>query len=153
MPCWIYILSIHLFNKESVLFRTSEENTLKFWGKEKNNVYSPQFIMIFFIVMLLLLFYIGGSWQSKDLMQGLFKTQLYIILLPVLLVLRVSKNNIPAALKLNRTRPENFLLVILMAVPALFVAAGISSLINLIFPVSETYLRSMNELVSIDQFR
>ncbi len=144
-------LSIYLFNKESVLFRTAEEKTLKFWGKEKSNVFSSQFIIIFFLAMILLLYYLGGSWQSKDMMQGLQKTQLFLILLPVLLVLRVSKNNIPRVLRFNKTNPVNYLFVILIALPALFSAVGIGNLINLIFPVSQTYLDSMQDFVSTQQ--
>jgi sodium transport system permease protein len=144
-------LSIYLFNKESILFRTAEEKNLKFWGKEKGNIFSSQFVIIFFIAMLLLLFYLGGSWQSKDMMSGLLKTQIFLILLPVLLVLRISKNNISKVLRFNKTKPENYLLVLLMAIPALFAAVGIGNLINLVFPVSETYLKSMQDLVSVDQ--
>jgi len=145
-------LSIYLFNKESILFRTAEEDkTLKFWGKEKSNVFATQFIVIFFVVMLLLLFYIGGSWQSKDLMEGLVKTQIFLILLPTILVLRISKNNIPQVLRLNKTRPFNYLMVLLMAIPALLTAIGIGNVINYFFPVSETYIKSMQELVGLEQ--
>jgi len=147
----IYV-SIYLFNKESILFRTAEEDkTLKFWGKEKSNVFTGQFIVIFFVVMLLLLFYIGGSWQSKDLMEGLVKTQIFIILLPTILVLRISKNNLPQVLRLNKTRPSNYLMVLLMALPALLTAIGIGNVINYFFPVSETYIKSMQELVGLEQ--
>ncbi|MFC1887598.1 ABC transporter permease subunit/CPBP intramembrane protease [Candidatus Cloacimonadota bacterium] len=144
-------LSIHLFNKESVLFRTAEEKSLKFWGKEKSNIFSSQFVMIFFFAMLILLFYVGGSWQNKDMMQGLFKTQIFIILLPVLLVLRISKNNISGVLRFNKTDPANYLMVILLTLPALFTAVGIGNIINRIFPVSDTYMRSIQELVSTQE--
>lgn len=144
-------LSIYLFNKESVLFRTAEEKTLKFWGKEKGNVFSSQFVIIFFLAMLLLLFYLGGNWQIKDIMQGLVKTQLYLILLPTILVLRISRSNIPRTLRLNKTDPLNFLLVILIALPALFTAIGVGNLINYIFPISESYLDSMQQLVSTQE--
>jgi len=146
----IYV-SIHLFNKESVLFRTAEERSLKFWGNEKKNVLSTQFIILFYLVILMLLFYIGGSWQSKDMMTGLFKTQIFIILLPVILILRISKNDIPRILRFNKTKPVNYLMVLLMALPALIFAIGLGNLISMIFPVSESYIQAMQDLVKTDE--
>ena len=111
-----------------MLFRTSEENNLKFWGREKSNVFSSQFIVIFFMAMLLLLFYLGGSWQKSDIMQGLVKTQLFLIVLPTFLVLRVSRSNIPRVMRFNKTNPFNYIFVILIALPALLTAIGVGNL-------------------------
>ncbi|MBN1948660.1 MAG: CPBP family intramembrane metalloprotease [Candidatus Cloacimonetes bacterium] len=143
-------IAIDLFNKEGVLFRTAEEKSLKFWGKEKGNIFSPQFIMIFFLVVLMALFYLGGSWQSQDIVQGLFKTQIFIILLPTLLILRISRTDIVSTLRLKRTSPLNILMVLIMAFPALLVAVSISNIINLIYPISESYLEVMKNLMSTE---
>jgi len=143
--------SIKLFNNETVLFRTTEEKSLKFWGKGKKDIFSTQFIIIFFFVILLALYYIGGSWQTKDLMKGLLKTELLIILLPVILILRISKSDIKKSLGLNPVKPLNFLLVILAAIPIIILAAILGQLINFIYPVSESYMEAMKNLVTVQE--
>ena len=144
-------LSIRLFNNETVLFRTTEEKSLKFWGKQKKDIFSTQFVVIFFFVILLVLYYIGGSWQAKDLMNGLIKTELLIILLPVILLLRISRSDIKKSLRLNTVKPVNFLLVILAAIPVIILAAILGQLINLIFPISESYMEAMKNLVTVQE--
>jgi len=146
----VYI-SIKLFHSEKVLFRTAEEKSLKFWGKTKKNILNQQFVMIYFIIMLIVLYYIGGSWQLKDMMSGLIKTQIIIILLPVLLILKVSKNNIKKTLKLNYTNPLNFIIVLLASIPLLLLAGIVGQLINLVFPVSESYLNALQNLITIQE--
>jgi sodium transport system permease protein len=145
-------ISIKLFNSESVLFRTAEEKSLKFWGKGKKDVLSSQFVMLVFFVLILGLYYFGGSWQGKEIMSGLVKTQLIIILLPVLLILKVSKTNIKSTLRLNKTNPVNFLLVLIAAIPALTVVAVLGQMINLVFPISQSYLEGMNNLLNSSNY-
>ncbi|NQV17733.1 MAG: CPBP family intramembrane metalloprotease [Armatimonadetes bacterium] len=142
----IYI-SIRLFNCESVLFRTAEEKSLKFWGKDKKNVFTPQFGFLFFIVMLLALFYIGGKWQTENLINGLIRTELLIILLPTILILRISKSDIKKTLRLNQTNPLNFILIILLAFPILVLVGLLMQMINIIFPIPESYMESFNNLI------
>ena len=144
----VIAISIKLFNSESVLFRTAEEKSLKFWGKGKKDVLSSQFVMLVFFVLLLGLYYIGGSWQGKEIMSGLIKTQVLLIFLPVILILRISKTDIKSTLRLNKTNPINFLLVLIAAIPALTVVAVIGQAINLIFPLSESYIEGMKNLLT-----
>ncbi len=143
-------VSIKLFKNESVLFRTVEEKSLKFWGKEKKNVFSVQFVIIFFIIILMALFYLGGTWQAKDLMNGLFKTEIFIILFPTILVLRISRSDIKKTLRMNYTKPINYLIIVLMSIPVLLLAAVMGKLINYIYPVSESYLEGMKNLISVE---
>ncbi|OPX26280.1 MAG: hypothetical protein B1H06_05870 [Candidatus Cloacimonas sp. 4484_143] len=147
----VVLLSIKLFNSEKVLFRTSDDDSLKFWGKSKTNIFSSQFMMLFYIALLLGLYYIGGGWQSKEIMSGLVKTQLILILLPVLVVLRISKTDIKRTLRLNSTKPVNFMLAFLAIIPALIIVAVISQAINLIFPVSESYIEGMKNFLDAQQ--
>ncbi len=142
-------ISIKLFHTESVLFRTSEEKSLKFWGKDKKNVFSPQFVMIFFVAILLALYYLGGSWQAKDLMNGLMRTEILLILLPTILVLKIAKVNKKKVLRLNYTNPLNFVLVAVSSIPIIIIAVILSQVINMIYPLSESYLEAMNNLISI----
>lgn len=144
----VYI-SIKLFHSENVLFRTSEEKSLKFWGKGKKDVLNLQFIIVYFVIMIIALYYIGGSWQLKDMMNGLIKTQLLIILLPVIMILRISKTDIKSALRLNYTNPLNFLLVLIAALPLLLLSGILGQLINYVFPVSESYIEAMQNLITI----
>ncbi len=142
----IYI-SVRLFNNETVLFRTAEEKSLKFWGKDKKNVFTPQFGFLFFIAMLLALFYIGGKWQTENLINGLIKTELLIILLPIFLILRISKSDIKKTLRLNQTNPLNFILIILLAFPILVLVGLLMQMINIIFPIPESYMELLKNLI------
>ena len=141
--------SIKLFNNESILFRTAEEKSLKFWGKEKRDIFSQQFIFIFFTVILLLFYYIGTGWQMENLESGLIKTQLLLILLPVILILRVSKNDLKQTLRLKKTNFKNYLVAILAAVPIIIIVSIITQLINIIYPIPESYLKAMENLLTM----
>ncbi|MDP8267988.1 MAG: ABC transporter permease subunit/CPBP intramembrane protease [Candidatus Tenebribacter davisii] len=146
----VYI-SIKLFHSENVLFRTAEEKSLKFWGKNKKNILNLQFVLVYFVIMILALYYIGERWQIQDLMRGLVKTEVLLILLPVIVILRFSKTDIKKTLRLNYTNPMNFLLVIIAALPFLLLAGIVGQIINLIFPLSDTYLENLQSLLSTDQ--
>jgi len=146
----VYI-SIRLFHSEKVLFRTVEEKSLKFWGKNKRDVLNLQFVMLYFVLMIIALYYIGGSWQLKNMMSGLIKTQLVLILLPVLLIMRISKTDIKSTFRLNYTNPLNFLLVLFAALPLLLLSGILGQLINFIFPVSEAYLEALQNLVTVKE--
>ncbi|OQX72061.1 MAG: hypothetical protein B6D62_00140 [Candidatus Cloacimonas sp. 4484_275] len=140
-------VSIKLFNNESVLFRTAEDKSLKFWGKNKKNVFSQQFVIMFFVFVLLILFYVGGSWQNINLMKGLVKTEILIILLPTIAVLKISKSDVKRVLRIHYTSPLNFLLVLLMALPVFVLAVLSMQVINLIYPIPESYIEAINKLV------
>ena len=145
-------ISIRLFNNEKVLFRTSDEESLKFWGKSKTKIFSSQFIISFYVIILLILFYVGGKWQAQNIMSGLIKTQLIIILLPVIVILRISKTDIKRTLRLNKTKPMNLLLALLAIIPALVVVGVISQVINLIYPVSDSYIEGMKNFLNAQNY-
>lgn len=145
------IISLNLFRNESILFRTAEDKSLKFWGKGRKNVLSPEVAFLFFLIMIVLLFYVGGSWQAKEMMSGLVRTQLILILLPTIFLLRIARMNIRATLKLNPTNPLNFLMVVLMAVPMITLVVLLGQFINMIYPVSESYMEGMRNLLSTEQ--
>ncbi|MBC8384175.1 MAG: CPBP family intramembrane metalloprotease [Candidatus Cloacimonetes bacterium] len=145
----VVTISVKLFNNESVLFRTAEEKSLKFWGKDKKNVFSVQFGILLFIIILFLIFYVGGRWQTESLINGLIKTELLIILAPAIIVLRLSKTNFKESFRMNYTKPVNFLLVLLMAIPVYLIATFFMQLVNFIYPIPETYLQNLEKLISI----
>ncbi len=142
----VYI-SINLFNNESVLFRTSDDKPLKFWGKNKN-IFSPQFVTFFFILVTLSLYYVGGSWQAKDLMQGLMRTEIILIFFPTILLLKISKTNIKKTMNLKLNNPVNFLIILLSTLPLIIISGVLSQLINMVYPVSESYLEGLKNVIS-----
>ncbi|MCF7858048.1 MAG: ABC transporter permease subunit [Candidatus Cloacimonetes bacterium] len=146
----VYI-SIKLFHSEKILFRTAEDKSLKFWGKNKRNILNTQFVIVYYVIILIALYYLGGSWQMKDIFSGLIKTQIFIIILPVILILRISKTDLRSALKLHNTKPINYLMVFIAALPLLLLSGIIAQLINMIFPVSKAYLETMKDLVTMQQ--
>jgi len=142
--------SVKLFNNESILFRTTEEKSLKFWGKNKENIFNPQFVMLFFIAISLALFYLGGKWQVANLSEGLIRTQLFIILLPTIFMLRISKSDIKKVLRFNSINPLNFGIVLLLSIPVMIIVGTVSQLINFLFPFPESYLEMMKNLVQMN---
>ena len=141
--------SVKLFNNEEILFRSAEEKSLKFWGKGKHEIFSEQFITIFFIAILLLIYYVGSSWQMENLQKGLIKTQLLLLLLPVLLVLKISKTNFKETLSLQQTKFQNYLVVALAAIPIIIIVSIITQLINIIYPIQLSYIEAMEKIVSM----
>jgi sodium transport system permease protein len=144
--------SVSLFNNESILFRTSEEKSLKFWGKEKKNIFNEQFTTIYFLAMLVIFYYIGSSWQVENMEMGLIKTQLIIIALPVFLILRISKADIKKTLRLQNTDIRNYFVPIIASIPVVIVAAIISQVINLIYPFPESYLENLQKVINMSNF-
>ena len=65
------------------------------------------------------------------------------------MILRISKTDIKSALRLNYTNPLNFVLVLIAALPLLLLAGIMGQLINYVFPVSESYLEAMQNLITV----
>ncbi len=143
-------VAIKLFSKESVLFRTQEDSSLITFKKGKWDVLSPGFAVIFFVTILMLFFYLGISWQSSDIESGLIKTLLILVMLPTLLVIRLGKLSFKKVLSLNKTKPGNYLAVIVAALPIFIFATLMIQVINLVYPIPEAYLQMMEELTLLD---
>lgn len=143
--------SIRLFNTEGVLFRTEDDSgSLKGVKKDKRNFFSPYFGLIYFSIALVALFYLGSYMQTKALYKGLIYTQIFIILLPVVLLLRLLKQDLNRTLRLKAPKPLHLLLVIFMAIPAAILAAIIGQLINKIFPFPSHYLENLSQLFKLE---
>ncbi|MCF7912394.1 MAG: ABC transporter permease subunit [Candidatus Cloacimonetes bacterium] len=145
------MISISLFKKESVLFRTTEEKSLKFWGKGKADIFSSQFVIGVFILVLLLFYYLGTPWQAKNLSLGLIKTELLLVLLPVLLIYHLSHTDIKKAARMQSTKPVNFLLAIAAAPFGFFLAAFSMQIVNFLYPLPESYLEGMQKLMQLHE--
>jgi len=147
------IATVKLFNNEAVLFRSENDTTLKQLRKNKKLFFTPFYGLIYFALALLALYYIGSRWQMKDLASGLMKTQILIILLPVLLILRLGKFNIKQTLRLNSVPFGNYLVVPLFALSGSLIAALIGQLINIVYPFPAEYLEHMMELMKMPDLK
>ncbi len=147
--------TIKLFSTEGILFRSEDDGSslkgLKRGDKKRAQVFfSPYNGMIYFVLALLMLYYLGTYMQGRDLGSGLLMTQLIVILLPVLLVLRVFKLPSKETLRLKAPKLKEVLLVPFIAISAAILVALASQLINAIYPFPEEYLKNLGKLFELD---
>ncbi len=141
--------SIRIFNSESVLFRGDDETSLKNVKKDKRNLFNPYYGMVYMVLALIALYYIGSAMQMKDLSRGLVNTQILIILFPVLLVLRIFKLKAKDILRIKAPKPLEVLLIPFIAIPAAMIVSTIAGLINNIYPYPPGYLEKMSSLLKL----
>ncbi len=144
------LVSIKLFNSEAVLFRTDDDSSLKNVKKDKRNLFNPFYGMVYFVLALLALYYIGSSLQAKDLAKGLFQTQVFIIVAPVLLVLSIFKLKPKEILRIKAPKLKELILIPFITIPATIIVSMIGSLINYIYPFPAEYLEKLMELFKLD---
>jgi membrane protease YdiL (CAAX protease family) len=147
--------TIKLFSTEGILFRSDEDGSSiksikKGDSKSKRAFFSPYNGMIYFVLALLLLFYLGSYLQGRDLGSGLLLTQILIILLPVLLVLKIFKLPIKETLRLKAPKLKEVVLVPFIAISATVLVALISQAINTIYPFPAEYLEKLGKLFEMD---
>lgn len=138
--------TIKLFNSEGVLFRTEDDSSIKSIRSNKRSFFNPYNGLVFFVIALVLLFYLGGSMQKQDLAKGLVQTQILLIALPVLLTLRLLKQNSKEVLRLKAPRLKEIILVPFMAIPAAILVSLLSQLIDHFFPFPSEYLEQLGRL-------
>ncbi len=138
--------TIKLFNTESVLFRTEEDSSVKGARKNKKAFFTPFNGMIYFLIGLAALFYLGSYMQAKDLGSGLIQTQIFIIALPVLLILRILKQDSRKTLRLKAPRLQELVLIPFIAIPAAIIVSLLSQIVNMIFPFPSEYLEQLGKL-------
>lgn len=143
--------TIKLFNTEGILFRSDDDSgSIKGIKKNKASFFNPYNGLVYFTMALLLLYYLGSYLQSKDLATGLVQTQLLVIALPVLLILRVLKLKNADVLRLKMPRLSEVALIPFIAIPASIIVAIFSQLINIIYPFPESYLENLGQLFKMD---
>ena len=142
--------TVKLFNTEAVLFRKEDDSSLKITRANKRSFFNSFYGLVYFALALAALYYIGGKWQSKNLIYGLEQTQVFIILLPVLLVLRLLKLKPKEILRYNLPRWQEAALIPFIAIPAAIVVAILGQLVNLIFPYPPEYIAAMEKLFNQD---
>lgn len=147
--------TIKLFSTEGILFRSEDDggpikSINKDESKSKRAFFSPYNGLIYFVLALLLLFYLGSYLQGKDLGKGLLLTQIFVILLPVLLVLKIFKLPTRETLRLKAPRIKEVILVPFIAISATVLVALAAQLINTIYPFPEEYLKNLGKLFDLD---
>lgn len=86
---------------------------------------------ILFSITIILFIFVGYRVQSREFYSGILISEVGLIMLPALLFLIFFRFNIKAVLRLNRTRPLNFLItfgIMIFAIPL----AGVFNLLNLL---------------------
>ncbi len=142
--------TVRLFNTEAVLFRKEDDSDLKITRTNKRSFFNPFYGLVYFALGVVALFYLGGKWQAADLYRGLAQTQIIIILLPVLLVLRLMKQAPRPILRLRAPRLKEIALVPFIAVSAAVLVALLAQLINHWFPFPKEYINSLMKLFDQD---
>jgi sodium transport system permease protein len=145
-------VTIKLFRTESVLFRTEEESrSWKALKRMPRNFFNPYNGIVYFTIALIVLYYLGGYWQTKDLFKGLVETELIIIALPVLLVLKLLRLKPKEVLRLKTPNWKSFCLIPFIAISAGIIVSIISQLINIVFPVSKEYTEALGKLFKMNE--
>jgi len=143
--------TIKLFNTESILFRSEDDSSsIKAVKKNKLSFFNPYYGIVYFSLALIALYYIGSALQTRDLKSGLMQTQLLIILLPPLLILRLLKMNQNEILRLKMPKLKELVLIPFIAVPAAMIVMVLAQLINEIFPFPDHYLEQLAKLFTMD---
>jgi len=142
--------SIKLFSREDILFRTTEDTEVVDRRKRGLRVLSPKFASLFFILILLLFYYLGLSWQIADLESGLIKTLLLLVFLPTLLIIKIGRLSFSEILSLKATKASNYLLILIATVPIFILVTLLAQIINIIYPFPEHYLESFQNLYFLE---
>lgn len=146
------LITVKLFSTESVLFRTEEESGgLKALKKKPQNIFNPYSGIVYFTIALIVLYYLGSYWQTKDLYNGLIQTEIIIVALPVLILLKVLKLKPKEVLRLHNPKLGSFLLIPFIAISASIIVSIFSQLINLVFPFPEKYTEALNQLFKMNE--
>jgi sodium transport system permease protein len=143
-------LTVKLFTTEAILFRTEEEGSLRNVRQERRNLFNSFYGLLYYALALVALYYLGTKWQSAGLIRGLVKTQVFIILLPPLVVLRIFRLKPAEVLRLKPPKLKEIALVPLIAVPGAIVVSFLTQLINTVFPFPPEYLEQLGRLFSLD---
>ncbi len=143
-------LSIKLFTNESVLFRTSEEGSMFKNNKDGKWALNPNFAILFFLLILMLFYYLGISWQIQDIETGLIKTLVLLVLMPTLILLKLGKLSFKKVLRLNPTNPLNFIIIIAATLPLFILVTLLGQLINIVFPIPAEHIEAFQNIFFLE---
>ena len=165
------IMTVKVFASEKVLFRTQAETSFSGFKKNKGQLLTPAIGLVFYMIMIGLLYYVGFAWQRKAfvdgsidqaiLMREVLRTQVIIIGLPVLLFVSLlfRKGKKSGEKKEARRESRNFLrlksfkfssliIIPLLSVPAMVISSWLSQIVNYFYPIPEDYFAGMMEMMT-----
>jgi sodium transport system permease protein len=99
-----------------------------------------------FALVMLLLFYVGGYVQGREIYSGLIITQYLLILLPVIFVLKYVKVSLPTALNLKPTTPLAVLAVVLCSTSWVLINSQLGVWHNAVLPPPPEFAAAMEEI-------
>ena len=95
----------------------------------------------------LLMFYLGQSLQQWDLSYGSILTQLFVILIPSLVILKYVGRLSRDTLSLKKVSPMTLLSAVLISPLCILIAFLVHSLQNLVFPAPEIFTTIFTRLI------
>ena len=145
-------VTIKLFTTESILFRADDDSgSLKAVKQNKRNFFNPYNGIVYFSLALIALYYLGGYLRGKNLMMGLAQTQIFLILLPAYLIVRLLKLKEAEIIRLKLPKAKELALIPFIAIPAAIIVMLLSQVINAIFPFPPKYLEMLSKLFTMDK--
>ena len=144
--CLIAVLALSWatsqFHRETVLFRHAEDVR---WSPFRRPIISrpipsPSGALFIFFVVLILVFFIGARWQGENLLQGLFKTEVLLILLPPVAAIVWGRHNMKAAMGWTKPSPATWMPATLFMLGGWLLAIEVASFQDLLFPFPSEFL-------------
>jgi sodium transport system permease protein len=138
--CLIAVLALswatNQFRRETVLFRHAEDVR---WSPFRRPVTArplptPSGALFIFFVVIILVFFVGASWQAQNLVSGLIKTEIVLILLPPLVALVWGRQDLRRSLALVKPPAASWFPALVLMVGGWLLAIEIASLQDLVFP-------------------
>lgn len=159
--------TVGLFTKEEVLFRESDDVNLKFWipvGPPRETPIRIQAVFLFLMVMILA-FFVGQKLQDPTkgflgkpltepqeiiykLLKGLVLTQILLIALPTLWLIRSAKMNFKKTLRLNPFKPSAVPLSMILVLACFFINIWIGGVTYKILPDSEVDMKRLEKTLA-----
>jgi sodium transport system permease protein len=142
-------MTVRLFNTENVLFRTEDTSSIKNVRTNKLSFFNTYYGLMYYALALAGLYYIGGSLQKPPhVMNGLLQTEILLIFLPPLIILRLLKLKPKEILRLNAPKLKELAVVPFIALSGALISAMLAQFMDLIFPIPKEYLDTMTKLLS-----
>lgn len=134
--------AISQFQRETVLFRHAEDIR---WSPFRRPIIQRSLptgagALIVFIIVLILVFFVGSRWQGKDLFGGLVKTEIILILLPPIAALLWGRHDMRKAFGLVKPALKIWPATLVFMLGGWLLAVEIASLQDLVFPFPEEFL-------------
>jgi len=136
-------VTVRLFSTEAMLFRTDEDSSLKNVKKHRGNLFNPFNGMVIFALALVAMYYLGSYLQREDLMKGLVQTQILIILIPPLLILRIFKLKPAEIFRIKMPRPQELAVVPFIALSGAVLVSLLMQLVDAIYPFPDQYTEQL----------